>query len=69
MKVVVADTSPVNYLVLIDCIDVLRRLYARVVIPDEVLSELTSAAQAVKRGLPLTMTYPPSSGGVAILLD
>jgi predicted nucleic acid-binding protein len=42
MKVVVADTSPINYLVLIDCIDVLRRLYARVVIPEEVLNELTA---------------------------
>lgn len=43
MKVVVADTSPINYLVLIDCIDILRRLYARVVIPEEVLTELTAA--------------------------
>ena len=42
MKVVVADTSPINYLVLIDCIDVLRRLYAHVVIPEEVLKELNS---------------------------
>lgn len=42
MKVVVADTSPINYLVLIDCIDVLRRLYARVLIPEEVLNELTA---------------------------
>lgn len=42
MKVVVADTSPINYLVLIDCMDVLRRLYARIVIPEEVLNELTS---------------------------
>jgi predicted nucleic acid-binding protein len=41
MTVVVADASPVNYLILIDCIDVLRRLYGRVVIPPEVLNELT----------------------------
>jgi predicted nucleic acid-binding protein len=40
--VVVADTSPVNYLVLIDCMDVLRILYGRVVIPVEVFSELTA---------------------------
>lgn len=40
MKVVVADTSPINYLVLIDKVDVLRQLYARIVIPEEVLSEL-----------------------------
>lgn len=42
MKVVVADTSPINYLVLIDCIDILRQLYACVVIPEEVLNELTA---------------------------
>ena len=42
MKVVVADTSPINYLVLIDCVNVLQRLYARIVIPQEVFSELTA---------------------------
>jgi predicted nucleic acid-binding protein len=49
MKVVVADASPINYLILIDCIDVLRRLYGRVVIPPEVLSELTA------EGAPMTV--------------
>jgi predicted nucleic acid-binding protein len=42
MKVVVADASPINYLILIDCIDVLHALYGRVVIPTEVLDELTA---------------------------
>lgn len=42
MKVVAADASPINYLILIDCIDVLRRLYGRIVIPPEVLRELTA---------------------------
>jgi predicted nucleic acid-binding protein len=37
MKVVVADTSPINCLNLIGCIDVLRVLYSRVTIPVEVL--------------------------------
>ena len=41
MKVVVADTSPINYLLLIDCVDLLRELYTRIIIPDEVFSELT----------------------------
>jgi predicted nucleic acid-binding protein len=40
MTVVVADTSPVNYLVLIGEIDILRQLYYRVVIPADVFSEL-----------------------------
>ena len=40
MMVVVADTSPINYLVLIGKIALLRQLYQRIVIPDEVFSEL-----------------------------
>ena len=42
MKVVVSDTSPINYRILIGCIDLLRQLYVRIVIPVEVLSELTA---------------------------
>jgi predicted nucleic acid-binding protein len=40
MTVVVADTSPLNYLILIDAIHVLPRLYGRIIIPAEVLNEL-----------------------------
>jgi len=32
MTVVVANTSPLNYLILIDAIDLLPRLYGRIVI-------------------------------------
>ena len=42
MKVVVADTSPLNYLVLVGAVDVLPRLFARVLIPEAVLAELES---------------------------
>jgi len=38
--VVVADTSPINYLVLIANIDVLPALYKRIIIPPGVLEEL-----------------------------
>ena len=38
--VVVADTSPINYLVLIGQIDLLIRLYTRILIPPAVLAEL-----------------------------
>jgi predicted nucleic acid-binding protein len=38
--VVVADTSPINYLVLIEQIDLLARLYTRILIPPAVLAEL-----------------------------
>lgn len=41
MTVVVADTSPLNYLVLIGEIAILPQLYGHVDIPSEVLSELT----------------------------
>ena len=37
---VVSNTSPLNYLVLINQIDLLRRLYGRVVIPASALDEL-----------------------------
>jgi predicted nucleic acid-binding protein len=38
--IVIADTSPLNYLVLIGEAEVLPRLYGRVVIPEAVLREL-----------------------------
>jgi len=40
---VVADTSPLNYLVQIGAVEVLRFLYGRVVIPVEVRTELMAA--------------------------
>ncbi len=39
---VVADTSPLNYLVLINQIDLLPQLYDRVLIPESVLAELSA---------------------------
>jgi predicted nucleic acid-binding protein len=41
MAPIVADTTPLNYLVLIDAIDVLPRLYRHVLIPPSVLAELS----------------------------
>src|SRR5258708_15895431 len=40
MTVVIADTSPLNFLMLIEAIDLLPRLYKKIIIPDEVLGEL-----------------------------
>jgi predicted nucleic acid-binding protein len=42
MTVVIADTSPLNYLVLIGQIEILQRLYGSVLIPPEVLDELSA---------------------------
>lgn len=49
MLVVVADTSPLNYLVLIDAAEILPRLFDRILIPQQVLDELRhlDAPQAV----------------------
>lgn len=38
--VVISDTSPVNYLVLIDEIELLPQLFTEIIIPQAVLSEL-----------------------------
>ncbi len=40
MIVVVADTSPLNYLIQIDCDDLLPALYERVFVPSAVVEEL-----------------------------
>ena len=40
--IVVADTSPINYLILIDRIAVLEVLYGRILIPHAVHEELPS---------------------------
>ena len=42
--IVVADSSPLNYLALIESIDLLRRLFGRVVVPQQVVVELTDPA-------------------------
>ncbi len=41
--IVVADASPLNYLILIGHVDVLEQMYGRVVVPAGVARELTSA--------------------------
>ncbi len=48
--IIVADTSPLNYLVRIDQIEVLKSLYQRIAIPSAVLAELLNdgAPQEVK---------------------
>ncbi len=43
MRVVVADTSPLHYLVLIEAIDLLPRLFEAVHVPVEVRAELLNA--------------------------
>src|SRR5437870_13309709 len=48
MSVIISNTTPINYLVLIDHIAVLYHLYARVIIPQAVLGELQDAGTPAK---------------------
>ena len=41
MRLVIADTSPIHYLILIGHVDILPRLFERVVLPSAVLAELS----------------------------
>ena len=43
MRVVVADTGPLRYLVLIDMVDLLPRLFETIIVPSAVRSELDNA--------------------------
>lgn len=42
--IVVADTSPINYLILIECVHILPELFGRILIPENVRRELSNAA-------------------------
>ncbi|WP_286825823.1 hypothetical protein [Microcystis sp. LSC13-02] len=41
--IVVSDTSPINYLLLIDQIDLFPRLFGQIIIPDVVRGEMLDA--------------------------
>src|SRR6266850_130428 len=40
--IVISDTTPLNYLILIERIEILRQLYEQVVIPQGVINEMLS---------------------------
>jgi predicted nucleic acid-binding protein len=46
--IVISDTSPINYLVLIGEIDLLAELYQTIIIPSAVFGELSAEASPVK---------------------
>jgi predicted nucleic acid-binding protein len=48
MSVIISNTTPINYLVLIDHIAVLHHLYARVIIPRAVFGELQEEGTPAK---------------------
>lgn len=65
--IVVSDTSPLCYLLLIDLIEVLPQLFGRVIIPEKVRNELLSPAapQVVSKWI----SQPPDWLEVQIILD
>ena len=48
MRVVIADTGPIYYLVLIDRAEILPALFTRLIIPSVVMAELTHAETPAK---------------------
>jgi len=48
MSVIISNTTPINYLVLIDHIAVLHQLYTRVIIPQAVFGELQEEGTPAK---------------------
>ena len=56
MQLVIADTGPINYLVLIGHIDILPALFEKVILPSIVRDELTAAPLLIRR----LVTDPPS---------
>jgi hypothetical protein len=63
---VIADTSPLNYLVWIESVEILPQIYGKVVIPREVCDELLAAdgQRILQAGLRFV---PPMSRCVKIL--
>jgi predicted nucleic acid-binding protein len=47
--IVVADSGPLHYLILLEHIDFLRRFYGHVVVPEPVAGELSAAAAPARR--------------------
>lgn len=73
--IVVADASPLNYLILIRAVDVLQPLYGRVLVPQTVAGELQNAntSAAVRAWIALPPAWceiredPPSDPALASL--
>jgi predicted nucleic acid-binding protein len=73
--IVVADTGPLHYLILLDHVDLLHRFYGEVVVPDAVAIELSSASapNAVRdwmaRAPPWLSVVPVESQQVQAITD
>ena len=65
VRPVVLDTSPLNYLLRLGCVDILRDLHIEVLIPGAVLAELSHVAAPAEVRAWL-MAPPPWAGFVAV---
>ena len=55
--IVVADAGPLNYLVLIEEVDVLKPLYTRILVPEKIVEELKQAG--TPSAVPAWIAQPP----------
>ncbi len=55
-EIVMANTSPIFYLHRLDCLDILRKLYGRIIIPQAVVNEL-EAGKRVGEDVPEIKDY------------
>lgn len=71
MRLVIADTSPVNYLILIGCVDILPRLFEWVAIHRAVEHELlaVSASSPVHGWISAAIALAGSLGAELLLID
>ena len=54
--IVVSDTSPINYLILIDFASILPSLFQQVRIPEQVFKELSSVKAPKKDGFQISLS-------------
>lgn len=55
-EIIIVNTSPIFYLYKLDCLDVLRKLYGRIIIPQAVVNEL-EAGKRVGENVPDIKNY------------
>lgn len=56
--IVISDTTPINYLVLIGCAELLPALYQRIVVPEAVFKELQAVGPSNPVGIWLASSLP-----------
>jgi len=63
--IVIADTSPLHYLILLDHAEVLQHLYGRVIIPEAVVRELQAQRRAALDNKPTGVATNTANRGTS----